>query len=74
VDVADRGESSFAELAQQVLSAISRLLGRDKKSRADRYTSDVMAVRDALSNAFAEVTKRGRTGRAGGDRRPAQRV
>jgi hypothetical protein len=51
------GDSDFAKLAKHVLAKLDALIAAFKDSGAD-YTTDLKAVRAALTDAFAETAKR----------------
>lgn len=58
--IADKlGDGDFARFAKSVIDTLDRVLkGVRKQPGMERYTSDIQAVRDALTDAFAETKRR----------------
>ena len=52
------GDGPFAKLAEHILSKLKEIVGRFTHFKLTRYASDVNAVRDALTTAYAETARR----------------
>jgi len=62
------GDSKFARLAKHILSKLDELIGLYGRNKLTRYVSNVEAVRDALTTAYAAAQQRSdRTAQAMGE-------